>query len=1081
MPILVITQQPVSQSKAAGSSVTFQLQAKSEETYSWHWEAKADAQSSWATTDNGDTLSSGSCIHFSDSAAYGDADDPLPYVDPDTIELTLTASAAINGHTYRCVLEGTDTVVSNEVTLTVATSNIDRIPIDAEHFPDTVFRQYVSDYFDTNNDGYLNDTEISNAKTLSFSSSTSGLTSLASLAGLSLLPNINHINIQGAENLSDISELSALTKVSYLTISYCPKITTIDLSGISIALTNFYYAMRNGNPSNINISGLALCTKLQTISILNHGASGTDAPSQQASINNSNILDVSNLSELTHMSCTGFTITEINLEGCSALESLGLSRTNITSLDLTDYTALRMVSCANSLLGAIKVSSLSNLTQLTLNDTNLTELDVSGCAALTSLNISRTGISVLDLSDQQNLQYLLVTSASSLFSIPGLGQNSNLSRLHMGGTKLDASSINLNNHPSLKEFIAIRVPTLTSIDIGNSTYLLRAYRNGTHTSPPDIEQYYISNEQIELIVDKSLTISTAGGSASVLPVITAQPQSVTVPLKENATISVTASGENLQYQWQTWVNDLEIWSDIRDSGTTGRLPSFTVGSVIDSGHTSTYRCKVSNAAGAVYSNEATVTWSQSALPVIVTQPQSASVIEGEDVTFSIAASGNDLSYQWEVSIDDGETWADIRGAAASSFSFAASLGSNGNKVRCKVANSSGSVYSDVATLTVEEDTRLSAPVIDAQPSSVSVAEGSTASFFLLASGDNLAYQWQINQNGTWYSISGATSASYSITASLALNNARYRCQVSNAAGSIYSSEAMLTVTGGQSVSTPTVTSNPRSVTLEEGQLASFRVLATGGSLSYQWQVKRNNTWYAISGATSQVLSVRAASGTNGNQYRCQVSNAAGVAYSAVATLTVSESTPLTFYGYHSIIISGKNTYGEWQMYPTSRPHVAPPEVKTSYVDVPGADGGLDYTELLNGKPNYGYRKGSWEFLLIPQEKWPEVYRSLCNFLHGREHTIVLEDDPKWTYRGRLSVNEWRSAAHNSLITIDYILEPIATSTDDEGYDPDADDLDAAGRILRKPGNEDSAIILWNGTETVVPIDSLFEDGDNILY
>lgn len=468
-------------------------------------------------------------------------------------------------------------------------------------------------------------------------------------------------------------------------------------------------------------------------------------------------------------------------------------------------------------------------------------------------------------------------------------------------------------------------------------------------------------------------------------------------------------------------------------------------------------------------------------PQIITQPQSVTVAEGENATFSVTASGESLSYQWEVSIDNGETWADVRNAYSSSFSFVASLSANGNKIRCKVGNASGDVYSDPATLTVTEDSRVMLPTITTQPVSISVAEGTTATFSVSADGNDLHFQWQANQNGTWYNIGGATSNTYSISATSSANGNKYRCIVSNAAGSVYSTEASLFVVSDETIKTPVVISNPRSVTEAEGLQVSFKVVATGGSLSYQWQVKRNNTWYPVSGATSQILSVRAATDTNGNQYRCQVSNAAGIVYSSIATLTVQESTPLTFYGYHSIFISGKNTYGEWEMYPTSRPHVAQPEVKTSYVDVPGADGGLDYTELLNGTPNYGYRKGSWEFLLIPQDRWPEVYRSLCNYLHGREHTIILEDDPNWEYKGRLAVNEWRSAAYNSLITIDYILDPIPVNREGEEYDPDEDDLDAVERLLRKPGNEDKAIILWQGAATIVDKDSLFENGDEIAY
>ena len=132
--------------------------------------------------------------------------------------------------------------------------------------------------------------------------------------------------------------------------------------------------------------------------------------------------------------------------------------------------------------------------------------------------------------------------------------------------------------------------------------------------------------------------------------------------------------------------------------------------------------------------------------------------------------------------------------------------------------------------------------------------------------------------------------------------------------------------------------------------------------------------------------------------------------------------------YHSIIISGKNTYGEWGMVPATRPLVSPPEVKTTYVDLPSSHGSLDYTSMLLGETPYGQREGSWEFVLRPGREWAAVYSSLLNYLHGARHTVILEDDPAFQYAGRLSVNAWKSDAEDSSITIDYSLDPFKYST-----------------------------------------------------
>lgn len=135
--------------------------------------------------------------------------------------------------------------------------------------------------------------------------------------------------------------------------------------------------------------------------------------------------------------------------------------------------------------------------------------------------------------------------------------------------------------------------------------------------------------------------------------------------------------------------------------------------------------------------------------------------------------------------------------------------------------------------------------------------------------------------------------------------------------------------------------------------------------------------------------------------------------------------------YHSIIISGKNTYDEWQMVPTSRPLVNPPEVKTTYLDNPGGNGSFDYTDSLTGTVLYGQRTGSWEFWLKPEAEWANVYSSLLNYLHGVKHTVKLEDDPNHVYVGRLTINTWKSDPHNSLLTIDYNLDPFKQVASDD--------------------------------------------------
>ena len=98
-----------------------------------------------------------------------------------------------------------------------------------------------------------------------------------------------------------------------------------------------------------------------------------------------------------------------------------------------------------------------------------------------------------------------------------------------------------------------------------------------------------------------------------------------------------------------------------------------------------------------------------------------------------------------------------------------------------------------------------APSITAQPQNKSIKVGETATFTVAATGTpEPTYQWQIDRgdgNG-WVNISGATQASYT-TSAVSLDNSgyKYRCVITNSAGSVTSGEALLTVTedGGEKI------------------------------------------------------------------------------------------------------------------------------------------------------------------------------------------------------------------------------------------------------------------------------------------
>lgn len=89
-------------------------------------------------------------------------------------------------------------------------------------------------------------------------------------------------------------------------------------------------------------------------------------------------------------------------------------------------------------------------------------------------------------------------------------------------------------------------------------------------------------------------------------------------------------------------------------------------------------------------------------PTITTQPQDVEVKENETATFTVKVTGTEpLSYQWQQSTDNGQSWTDITGETNATYTIATTtMDMSGTQYRCVVKNSIDEVTSDAATLTV---------------------------------------------------------------------------------------------------------------------------------------------------------------------------------------------------------------------------------------------------------------------------------------------------------------------------------------------------------------------------------------------
>jgi len=279
----------------------------------------------------------------------------------------------------------------------------------------------------------------------------------------------------------------------------------------------------------------------------------------------------------------------------------------------------------------------------------------------------------------------------------------------------------------------------------------------------------------------ALVTNAAGSAASSNAALTVllSPKSQTNYAGSTAAFTAAAFGpQSLNYQWQK--NGTNLVQGGRLSGTTNSM--LTIASVSDADAAS-YSAVVSDGTASATTSNAVLT--VNGYLFIASQPQSQTVGLGSNLTFNVTVYGAPpFVFQWYFS--GAPLGSPVTGTNVS-FCTLTNVGTNqAGNYSVLVVNDYGSVTSSNAVLTV----KAFPPSIGLQPLSRSVMAGTSASFSLSVSGTPpFHYQWRFN--GT--SLLNATNAAYVIQAVGATNTGNYSVVVTNLAGSVTSSNALLTV------------------------------------------------------------------------------------------------------------------------------------------------------------------------------------------------------------------------------------------------------------------------------------------------
>lgn len=176
--------------------------------------------------------------------------------------------------------------------------------------------------------------------------------------------------------------------------------------------------------------------------------------------------------------------------------------------------------------------------------------------------------------------------------------------------------------------------------------------------------------------------------------------------------------------------------------------------------------------------------------VISTQPENDYGTVGGTASFTVAASGDRVAYQWQCSTDDGETWSNVNGSTSTTLNIPTQASVNGNLYRCIAKDYMGHVATSQAGRLTVTSSVVTYSEFDPEftlinePDDYYGRPGDTATFIVEAEGANLSYQWLCRAPGSrnFEYLTGETSPTLRVEMTAESEGAEYRCFITDAHG-----------------------------------------------------------------------------------------------------------------------------------------------------------------------------------------------------------------------------------------------------------------------------------------------------------
>lgn len=382
---------------------------------------------------------------------------------------------------------------------------------------------------------------------------------------------------------------------------------------------------------------------------------------------------------------------------------------------------------------------------------------------------------------------------------------------------------------------------------------------------------------------KDSSSNTARSEVAVMTVaaakITQQPVDAVAMVGDQVTFSVKATGSNLTYQWymkKAGQTDYAKWN--------GKTAASVTTPVYASWNDALFYCEIKNSAGFVTKTDVV---SLKAVSILITkQPVSFTGKVGDSATFSVEATGTNLTYQWYIKKSGQTDFTKWSSRTASEVTTPVYASWNDAQFYCEIKDSKGNtVVTDTVTLTVG----VAEPIrIIEQPTNVTGQVNATATFAVAAEGDGLTYQWYYKKAGE----SGFTAWNKRTTASVSTpiynswNGAQFYCEITDSKGNTAQTDTVTLTVGTDPIK---ITAQPQDFTGPVNGTATFAVTATGDGLTYQWYYRKagQNDWTKWSGKTTASAALTIYNSWNDAEFYVEISDSKGnTLNSDVATLIV---------------------------------------------------------------------------------------------------------------------------------------------------------------------------------------------------